>query len=225
MGYGSGLSGVMPSLTWQCSPQVDAVVRQLQPDQFFLDMGAGGRRLSPQIKTVDFVDSGDTDYVSDVCNVALDDESVDGIIATGLLEHLDSDYDFMEECQRLLRKDGVLHIEVPFLQQYHDDPVDYRRYTETGLKKFVEQFGFEVMGHGVHIGPTVTIATLNAYYASLLFEGPGVVSKVLSNAAYFVVSWMWKPFTYLDKFLKNKKQAHRLAFGVYVTAKYKGAKV
>ena len=222
MGYGSGLPSFLVNLTWQCSPQVEKLASQLGEDDVALDMGAGGRRISANIKTVDMDDSGDTDYISDVCDVSLPDQSVDMIIATGLIEHLDSVDDFMKECDRLLKVGGTLHIEVPFLQQYHDDPIDVRRYTVPGLKRYMGHYGFESNSSGFHIGPSVTIATLNAYYAAMLFEGSSLPAKVMSNAAFLLTSLIWKPFTYLDWFLKKKKSAHRLAFGSYCTAIKRG---
>lgn len=218
MGYGNGLPSFLIGLTWQCSPQVETVVAGLVPAAKALDMGAGGRRLSKQIKTVDFVDTGDTDYICDVCSVPLPDSSIDLIIATGLIEHLEDSDRFFEECDRLLKPGGKIHIEVPFLQQYHDDPIDVRRYTVSGLSTYLAKYRFEEVGSGFHIGPSVTLATLNAYYAALLFEGESWLAKFCSNAAFLVTSIIWKPFTYLDRFLKHKKSAHRLAFGVYCTA-------
>lgn len=218
MGYGSGLARIFPNLTYQCSPQVEKVVAAAAPGAMMLDLGAGGRRLHPDMKTVDFVDSGATDYVADVCAVPLEDAEVDLIVATGLLEHVQNEHDFLSECKRLVKPGGKLHIEVPFLQQYHDDPIDMRRYTQSGLEEFVQRYGFEVDQSGFHIGPSVTVATLNAYWASFLFPGNNPVSKVLSNGAFFLVSLMGYPMKFLDKWVMRNEQAHRLAFGVYVTA-------
>ena len=105
------------------------------------------------------------------------------------------------------------------MQQYHDAPIDNRRFTMPGLKLFISQNGFEVEKNGFHIGPSVTIATLNAYYAGLLFEGDNPISKILSNAAFFIVSCFGWALKFLDKFLQHKESAHRLAFGVYATAR------
>ncbi len=223
MGYGSGLSKIFPDLTYQCSPQIEKVVSVMPVNAVMLDLGAGGRRIHPAIKTVDRVDAGNTDYICDITEVPLPDGSVDLIVATGLLEHVENEHHFMRECARLVKSGGTLHIEVPFLQQYHDDPIDMRRYTVSGLKEFVERYGFETTSSDFHIGPSVTIVTLNAYYASLLFDGDNIVAKILSNGAFLVASILGYPFKFLDKFLKNKKNAHRLAFGVYITAKRSGA--
>ncbi len=219
MGFGTGLPRVMPNLTWQCAPQIENVMRRQAAGAKILDLGAGGRRIAPHVTTVDFVKLPDTDLVSDVTDIPLSSGSVDLIVATGLLEHVADEQKFLREVHRLLKPGGELHIEVPFLQQHHDDPIDCRRYTLPGLALFLEQQGFEALESGVHIGPSVTIATLNAYYIALLFEGDGIFAKALSNAAFFIVAWLGAPLKYLDRFLLRKKSAHRLAFGVYCTAR------
>lgn len=68
----------------------------------------------------------------------------------------------------------------------------------------------------------MTFFTIASYYAALLFEGETVLHKVISNVAFLIVSWIGYPLKYLDLFLKNKKSAHRLAFGVYCTAEKTG---
>jgi len=209
----------MPPLTWQCAPQIDAVVRRQGGGAKILDLGAGGRRIAPHVTTVDFAKLPDTDLVSDVTDIKLPSGSIDLIVATGLLEHVADEREFLREVHRLLKPGGEVHIEVPFLQQYHDDPIDCRRYTMPGLTLLLQQHGFDALETGVHIGPSVTIATLNAYYAALLFEGDGLLAKALSNAAFFIVACLGAPLKYLDRFLARKKSAHRLAFGVYCTAR------
>jgi len=105
------------------------------------------------------------------------------------------------------------------MQQYHDDPIDSRRYTAPGLERLLTQHGFHDFRSGFHIGPGVAIATLNAYYAAMLFEGESRAAKIASNAAFFIATIIGKPFAWLDRWMKHKRSAHRLAFGVYCTAR------
>ncbi len=218
MGYGKGVGGLYPDLTFQCSPQVEAVVAATPSDAVIVDVGAGGRRVRSDVITIDHAPVQDTDIVSDAKALPFDDDSIDLLIATGLIEHLEDENAFLREALRTLKPNGRIHIEAPFLQQYHDDPVDHRRYTVSGIDLLMRQHGFDVEHSDFHIGPSVTITTLNAYYASLLFEGGNIVSNVLSGGAFLIVSLLGWPLKFLDKFLKNKKSAHRLAFGVYCTA-------
>jgi SAM-dependent methyltransferase len=219
MGYGSGLPAFMPKLTWQCDPQIDDLVAQYPEGSVILDMGAGGRRVAAHATTVDFVKCTGTDVVANVCDTPFEDNHADLVIATGLLEHLEDDDAFLAEAFRVLKPGGQLHVEIPFMQQYHDDPIDSRRYTGPGLERLLGQHGFTDFNTGFHIGPGVAIATLNAYYASMLFEGKSLPARIASNAAFFVATILGKPLVWMDRWMKHKKSAHRLAFGVYCTAR------
>jgi len=42
-----------------------------------LDLGAGGRKITPDMITVDFVKIGDTDVIADIQEVAFRDEAAD----------------------------------------------------------------------------------------------------------------------------------------------------
>ncbi|MBF0165869.1 MAG: class I SAM-dependent methyltransferase [Magnetococcales bacterium] len=218
MGYGKGVPLIFPGLTYQCNPKAEGFVKGFPADARLLDLGAGGRRIAGNVITIDFVRHAQTDLIADVCRVPLADHSVDGIIATGLFEHVENDIELIVEIHRLLKKNGKVHIEVPFMQQYHEDPIDYRRYTIPGLEQFVRRHGFQVIDSGFHIGPTVTWLTISSYYFGMLFEGKTILAKILSNAIFMLVSLVGYPLKHLDKFLHHKKSAHRLAFGVYCTA-------
>src|SRR5689334_20259756 len=102
MGYGKGIPNLVPTLTWQCSPQAENIVAQYGPGSVVVDLGAGGRRIAPYVTTVDFVKLDDTDIVCDVAATPFENGSVDLVIATGLLEHLEDDDPVFREILRIL---------------------------------------------------------------------------------------------------------------------------
>lgn len=219
MPFGSGLR-FAPSFTWQPQPLAERVAQDYR-GKLVVDLGAGGRRIVPWVQTVDFVAMPGTDHVCDFVkgHTPFQDGSVDLVIATGVLEHVEDDRAFLDEIRRILKVGGKVHIEIPFLQQYHDDPIDCRRYTQPGLALLLSQHGFRAEAQGAHIGPTVTILTLTSYYLDLLFGGRrGRLGKLLGNAAFVGFTLVAWPLRYLDRWLINRPTAHRLAFGVYCTA-------
>lgn len=218
MPWGSGNHRWVPSLTWQCNPRIAGLLRGCDARSVIVDLGAGGRRVVPSVITVDFCRHPGTDIVADITDTPLPDGSVDLVISTGTLEHVHSEDGLLREIARILRPGGRAHIEVPFLQQYHDDPIDSRRYTLPGLQEFMQRYGLTPVESGVHIGPSVTIITLLSYYAALIFEGPTLAHRIASYGALAATSWLLAPLKYLDRFLARKKGAHRLAFGVFCTA-------
>ena len=214
---GKGLPNFVPTLTWQCQPQAEALVSKFGPDAVVADLGAGGRKIAPHVHTVDFVNLPGVSLVADAASTPFADNCADLVIATGLLEHVEDENALISEIFRILKPAGIAHIEVPFLQQYHNDPVDYRRYTLPGIVTFAQGFGFTVINSGVHIGPSVTILTLLTYYISLVFEGKTMVNYILSNGLFLFFSLLFYPIKYLDAYLIKKKNSHRLAFGVFCT--------
>jgi SAM-dependent methyltransferase len=207
-----------PSLTWQSNPQIASVLRSVPPGARVIDLGAGGRRVSPGTVCVDFVPFVGTDLVADVQRLPMRDGVADLVFATGLLEHVEDDRALLGEISRVLRPGGYVHIELPFLQQYHEDPIDSRRLTVPGLERELRRVGLEPVKSGPHIGPTVTMITLASYYASLWFEGRSRASKVVSTGVFLACSVVFWPLKFLDSLLVNKRSAHRLAFGVFCTA-------
>ena len=219
MPYGSGLL-LAPSFTYQPRRPAERIARAHE-GKVVVDLGAGGRRIVPWVQTVDFVATPGTDHVCDFVRgrTPFPDDSVDLVIATGVLEHVEDDRAFLAEVRRILKRGGLVHIEIPFLQQYHEDPIDCRRYTEPGLARLLMQAGFRPEDGGVHIGPTVTMLTLTSYYLDLLFGGKrGKLGRMMGNLAFHGFSFVAWPLRYLDRWLIRRPQAHRLAFGVYCTA-------
>lgn len=208
-----------PSLTWQSNPQVETVLRQAPDGARILDLGAGGRQIAPGVLCVDFVPFPNTRLVADVHRLPVRAGTVDVLFATGLLEHVDDERAVIAEMARVLRPGGLAHVELPFLQQFHEDPIDCRRLTIDGLAREMKRAGLEPVSSGFHIGPTVTILTLLAYYGALLFEGRSKASRAVSTGVFLVLSGVFYPFKYLDRWLIRKRSAHRLAFGVFCTAR------
>lgn len=208
-----------PTLTWQSDPQVASVLRLVPPGARVLDLGAGGRRISPGTICVDFIPFDETNLVADVQKLPVRDNVIDLVVATGLLEHVEDDRAVLGEVARVLAPGGYVHIELPFLQQYHEDPIDCRRFTVQGLERELRRVGLEPVKSGPHIGPTVTMITLASYYASLWFEGRSRVSRAVSTGVFFACSVAMWPLKFLDMLLLHKRSAHRLAFGVYCTAR------
>ncbi len=68
--------------------------------------------------------------------------SKDFLLLNNVLEHLFNYQNCIDECFRILKKDGYLVGVVPFLYRVHLDPDDYFRYTESSLMKIFGNAGF-----------------------------------------------------------------------------------
>lgn len=218
MPYGPrGIYRLIPSLTWQCDEQVSHALARVGEAARIVDLGAGGRRISAGTVALDFVRGPGTDVVGDVHRLPFGDGSLDLVFATGLFEHVADEREVIAEIHRVLRRGGIVHVEVPFLEQYHADPIDCRRLTVPGLELEMRSAGFETLRAGAHIGPTVTLLNTFARWCSLWFEGDSRPAKAASFGCFALLSVLFWPLRFLDAILKRKKGAHALAMGVYFT--------
>jgi SAM-dependent methyltransferase len=85
------------------------------------------------------------DVILDVSNMnVIGSESIDVITAFELFEHVEKIDDGLRECFRVLKKDGIFMISVPFLYAVHADPSDYQRWTIYKWEKELRNLGFEI---------------------------------------------------------------------------------
>jgi SAM-dependent methyltransferase len=76
--------------------------------------------------------------------VPIPSESVDVVVSTQVLEHVEDPNHYLSECRRVLRPGGQLLLSTHGFMVYHPDPDDYWRWTCAGLRRAVQQSGFEV---------------------------------------------------------------------------------
>lgn len=69
----------------------------------------------------------------------IEDESIDVINAIELFEHIEDIEKGLRECNRVLKKNGVMIISVPFLFPIHSDPYDFQRWTEEKWKQELKE--------------------------------------------------------------------------------------
>ena len=62
-----------------------------------------------------------------------------------MLEHVRDPLRVLQDFHRVLKTGGILLLSVPHLAYLHNEPHDYYRYTEFGLKHLTERAGFELL--------------------------------------------------------------------------------
>jgi SAM-dependent methyltransferase len=88
--------------------------------------------------------------------VPCDAESFDAVLSTQVLEHVRDPGLYLSECHRVLRPGGRLLLSTHGMMLYHPDPVDYWRWTCAGLRRIVEDAGFEIVRFEGIMGLTAT---------------------------------------------------------------------
>ena len=61
-------------------------------------------------------------------------EYADTVVSFQVMEHLPEPEFFLKECYRILKHGGGLYLTVPFMWHVHEEPHDYYRYTNHGLR-------------------------------------------------------------------------------------------
>lgn len=103
------------------------------------------------------------DVFGDVYNMPFHEGEFDSAISTAVLEHLEEPQQAINETFRVLKKDGIAIFLAPFIWHLHEEPRDFFRYSEYGLKYLFEKAGFEILESLPLSGFWVTFGQLLCY--------------------------------------------------------------
>lgn len=97
--------------------------------------------------TLDIYDSYEgLTYVSkNEYNYPVESESYDLIISAQVIEHVKKIWLWLNELQRIVRKDGVIILINPVSWPYHPNPVDCWRIFPEGMKALCEQYELKIL--------------------------------------------------------------------------------
>jgi SAM-dependent methyltransferase len=79
-------------------------------------------------------------FIGDGHAIPLADASMDGVIIQAVLEHVLEPTVVAAELHRVLRAGGVVYADTPFLQQVHEGPYDFTRFTDSGHRYLFRRF-------------------------------------------------------------------------------------
>jgi SAM-dependent methyltransferase len=88
--------------------------------------------------------AANADVFGDATALPFADASADLMLCTEVMEHVPDPAAMIAEIRRVLCPGGHLVLTVPFMWQLHDEPYDYWRFTEFGLREMLERGGFQV---------------------------------------------------------------------------------
>ena len=173
-----------------------------------LDLGSGRRFLDNSILTLDIVPFKHVLIIGDAANLPIRSNSLDFIICTAVLEHVQNIQSTIDEIFRTLKSGSQLYIEVPFLQTFHGDPSDFRRYTLLGLQNLLKRFSY--ISSGVCVGPFSALAWFLRKTPAFMF-GDNKVSRIIE----FICGWLTFWIKYFDHLIPNLNKSHKVASAVY----------
>jgi len=187
-------------------------------DPIYLDIGSGilgganASGLSSNIRRhtipLEIAPTAGVGVVGDAHRLPFRDGSVDGLLIQGVLEHVLDPEQIVGEIFRVLKPGAPVFAEVPFIQHYHLDPVDFRRWTHYGFAHLFRQFVQE--SAGVCAGPASALADMLTEFPALLFSSPALYWGVKT-----VSGWVFAPLQFLDAIWSSARRAHVMAGAVY----------
>ena len=149
-----------------------------------------------------------TKIIFDAHNIPFPGEFFDCVIIQAVLEHVVDPFRCVNEVHRVLKKDGIVYAETPFLAQVHMGKYDFHRFTHLGHRRLFRSF-FEIES-GAVCGPGMALAWTYSYFLFSFFSSIRIRKYLIPLAN--LTSFFWK---YFDYYLVKKPGAYDAALGFY----------
>jgi SAM-dependent methyltransferase len=143
---------------------------------------------------------GRTNLICDAHDLPFRNETFDGIIIQFVLEHILEPGACVSEIYRVLKKDGVVYSDTPFMQQVHAGRYDFMRFSHLGHRRLFRNFS-EIKS-GPSCGAGMVLAWSYCYFLQSFFT-----SQTLGQIAWAFGSWTGFWLKYFDYFLLEKPTA------------------
>jgi len=137
----------------------------------------------------DIYASENVQFIADGHHLPLKNASVDGVLIQAVLEHVLNPHLVVAEIHRVLRPRGLVYADTPFMQQVHEGPYDFGRFTESGHRYLFRHFAVRNAG---------TVGGLGTQLLwSIIYFSRGINSRIgqIARVAFF---WLPKLDHWLD---------------------------
>jgi SAM-dependent methyltransferase len=129
-----------------------------------LDAGAGStpyRRFFGHVtyEACDMEDNGLQDYVCDLADLPMPDDTYDLVFCSQTLEHVPDPVAVLRELRRVTKPGGEIWLSAPLIYEEHGKPRDYFRYTQFLWRDLAQRLRLQV----------VELEVLEGYYGTLSY--------------------------------------------------------
>ena len=93
-----------------------------------------------EIHGIDIYGSSTVDIICDAHYLPFPDEIYDGVWIQAVLEHVVEPFKVVKEIYRVLKANGIVYAETPFMSQVHEGAYDFTRFTVLGHRYLFKQF-------------------------------------------------------------------------------------
>jgi SAM-dependent methyltransferase/uncharacterized protein YbaR (Trm112 family) len=164
-----------------------------------------------EIIRVGLAHRGDVDFFCDLCALPIGDNTVDLIFSSSVLEHVYDPEQAVREMYRVVKPGGHVYAEIPFIRGFHMSPVDYQRYTITGIEELFARHGFSLDKKGVCSGPFTAVAL----HIIDFWKGVFSFNRYLRLVVVSLLRLLLHPFKYFDRLCESSSWAKVTACNFY----------
>jgi SAM-dependent methyltransferase/uncharacterized protein YbaR (Trm112 family) len=153
------------------------LARSAAPVVLLVGGGIRGKGMSeltgePAIRLIN-VDPSPNSTASVFCDahdLPFQDGSVDAVVAQAVLEHVADPWRCVEEIHRVLKPNGIVYAETPFMQQVHLHGFDFTRFSHMGHQRLFRRFA--EIESGAVAGPGTALSWAWRYFLASWTRSP-----------------------------------------------------
>jgi SAM-dependent methyltransferase/uncharacterized protein YbaR (Trm112 family) len=160
-----------------------------------------------QITNIDVSFGDNIHLICDAHNIPFENEQFDLVIIQAVLEHVIDPTRVVSQVWRVLKYNGIVYSEIPFMQHLHGRQYDFRRYTMLGHALLFKDF--KKIDLDILCGPAMSFVWSIQYFLTSFFNSTLLIKIARLFARIFF------PLKYLDIFLNNKRGAYNSASAFY----------
>jgi SAM-dependent methyltransferase len=135
------------------------------------------------ITSFDIYYSQNIDFIADAHNIPFLNKTFDLIIIQAVLEHVLYPNKVVHEINRVLKINGYVYAETPFMQQVHEGAYDFTRFTDSGHRLLFSDFTLLKSGFVSGVGTSLLWSI--DYFFSALFR-----TKVAGKISKLIFFWL-----------------------------------
>ncbi len=128
-----------------------------------------------------------TQLICDAHDLPLKSGSFDAVVVQAVLEHVVDPHRCVEEIHRVLKRDGLIYADTPFIQQVHGREFDFTRFTRLGHRRLLRRF--RELDSGITCGPGSALAWSARYFLLSFFRNPRLRAAA-SGLARATLFWL-----------------------------------
>ena len=161
-----------------------------------------------ELHSIDIYGSNNVDIICDAHYLPFTNNVYDGVWIQAVLEHVVEPTKVVKEIYRVLKNNGVVYAETPFMQPVHEGAYDFTRYTVLGHRYLFKNFKLLHIGG---LGGAEKFFSLSLKYLIWSITRSRLIASVIS----FVLAVILRPLS----FLASKKSLYDASSGVFFMGK------